>query len=214
MQFPFSPLLTLTSSCANPHGLHTTLESRTADGSIRDPAAAPRVARRLQPPRRMATSKKSPGRRRASGKRAPSTRRWSKEVTERSNALDLEAGVFTQSDPESVARSLKRSADRSAGSRVIPTDPRCRCSRSTSIAQGRSSRALSARASRRRRPSYAASTTSPRAAYSSAVPSSLTSSVSGSSLSTVPSGTRRTNELQGLSLSTKVRSASQLGRSS
>jgi hypothetical protein len=34
-------------------------------------------------------------------------------VTERSNALDLEPGVFTRSDPKSIARSLKRSAERS-----------------------------------------------------------------------------------------------------
>jgi len=41
------------------------------------------------------------------------TRRWSQRVTETSNALDLDKGVFTRSDPRSIARSLKRSADRS-----------------------------------------------------------------------------------------------------
>jgi hypothetical protein len=41
------------------------------------------------------------------------TKRWSRRVTERSNALDLDRGVFTRSDPRSIARSLKRSADRS-----------------------------------------------------------------------------------------------------
>jgi hypothetical protein len=40
-------------------------------------------------------------------------KRWSQRVTERSNALDLDPGVFTRSDPASIARSLKRSADRS-----------------------------------------------------------------------------------------------------
>lgn len=40
-------------------------------------------------------------------------KRWSKEVTEKSNALDLEEGVFSKDDPRSIARSLKRSADRS-----------------------------------------------------------------------------------------------------
>ena len=40
-------------------------------------------------------------------------RRWSQRVTETSNALDLDKGVFTRSDPRSIARSLKRSADRS-----------------------------------------------------------------------------------------------------
>src|SRR4051794_36410578 len=40
-------------------------------------------------------------------------KRWSRRVTERSNALDLDPRVFTRSDPASIARSLKRSADRS-----------------------------------------------------------------------------------------------------
>lgn len=39
--------------------------------------------------------------------------KWSKNVTERSNALDLDAGVFTLEDPKAIARSLKHSADRS-----------------------------------------------------------------------------------------------------
>ena len=40
-------------------------------------------------------------------------KRWSQRVTENSNALDLEKGVFSKLDPRSIARSLKRSADRS-----------------------------------------------------------------------------------------------------
>jgi len=39
--------------------------------------------------------------------------RWSQRVTEKSNALDLDEGVFSSDDPRSIARSLKRSADRS-----------------------------------------------------------------------------------------------------
>lgn len=35
---------------------------------------------------------------------------WSKEVTQKSNALDLEEGVFTWPDPKKIARSLQRSA--------------------------------------------------------------------------------------------------------
>ena len=41
------------------------------------------------------------------------SKRWSQKVTETSNALDLEQGVFAEDDPRSIARSLKRSADRS-----------------------------------------------------------------------------------------------------
>ena len=40
-------------------------------------------------------------------------RRWSKHVTETSHALDLEPGVFELDDPGEIARSLKRSAERS-----------------------------------------------------------------------------------------------------
>lgn len=39
--------------------------------------------------------------------------RWSQRVTETSNALDLEPGVFAFADPRRLARSLKRSAERS-----------------------------------------------------------------------------------------------------
>ena len=40
-------------------------------------------------------------------------RRWSLDVTTKSNALDLEANIFRRDDPQSIARSLKRSAERS-----------------------------------------------------------------------------------------------------
>lgn len=39
--------------------------------------------------------------------------RWSARVTKRSNALDLDSGVFTWKDPHRIARSLKRSAEHS-----------------------------------------------------------------------------------------------------
>lgn len=37
--------------------------------------------------------------------------RWSAEVTRRSSALDLEAGVFTWRNPRRIAESLKHSAE-------------------------------------------------------------------------------------------------------
>ena len=40
------------------------------------------------------------------------TNRWSRKVTETSNALDLKHRIFTKS-PREIARSLKRSAERS-----------------------------------------------------------------------------------------------------
>jgi hypothetical protein len=45
---------------------------------------------------------------------------WSRRVTSTSNALDLEAGVFTLEDPREIALSLKRSALRSKRRRVDP----------------------------------------------------------------------------------------------
>ena len=52
-------------------------------------------------------------------KRSPKPRgdkpakRWSQEVTEHSDALDLERNVFTLNDPKEIAASLKRSAETS-----------------------------------------------------------------------------------------------------
>lgn len=40
-------------------------------------------------------------------------RTWSQDVTEHSDALDLEKDVFTRDDPRSIAVSLKRSAEHS-----------------------------------------------------------------------------------------------------
>lgn len=47
-------------------------------------------------------------------------RRWSQQVTARSDALDLERGVFTSDDPVRIARSLKRSAERSRRRKASP----------------------------------------------------------------------------------------------
>jgi hypothetical protein len=46
-------------------------------------------------------------------KKRSSKRKWSKKVTEQSNALDLQKGVFTLHDPKKIAESLKRSAKKS-----------------------------------------------------------------------------------------------------
>lgn len=43
----------------------------------------------------------------------PKVKYWSRKVTETSNALDLDPGVFSLDDPHRIARSLKRSAERS-----------------------------------------------------------------------------------------------------
>ena len=48
------------------------------------------------------------------------SKRWSKHVTENSNALDLENKVFAQEDPRRIARSLKRSAEKSKRRKSSP----------------------------------------------------------------------------------------------
>ena len=47
-------------------------------------------------------------------------RRWSARVTRESDALDLERGVFSQRRPQKIARSLKRSAERSQRRKASP----------------------------------------------------------------------------------------------
>ena len=47
-------------------------------------------------------------------------KKWSQDVTENSDALDLEEGVFTKGDPKEVAKSLKRSAERSDRRKTEP----------------------------------------------------------------------------------------------
>jgi uncharacterized protein DUF3175 len=54
----------------------------------------------------------------APNKRA--TRRWSRQVTEHSDALDLEENVFKQRNPKRIAESLKRSADGSERRKASP----------------------------------------------------------------------------------------------
>lgn len=47
-------------------------------------------------------------------------RLWSGNVTRRSNALDLEPGVFTRANPRQIALSLKRSAEASQRRKAAP----------------------------------------------------------------------------------------------
>jgi hypothetical protein len=54
------------------------------------------------------------------GKSTPKPRLWSAEVMKRSNALDLEPGVFTWKDPRKIAESLKRSAEESMRRKGTP----------------------------------------------------------------------------------------------
>jgi hypothetical protein len=63
-------------------------------------------------------TKKSHARRRSAARRGG--RRWSQHVTETSDALDLQRGVFSLRDPKKIAASLKRSAERSKRRKANP----------------------------------------------------------------------------------------------
>ncbi|HEX9786527.1 MAG TPA: DUF3175 domain-containing protein [Candidatus Binatia bacterium] len=51
---------------------------------------------------------------------AKKTKRWSQRVTETSDALDLDKGVFALDSPRRIALSLKRSAERSRRRKADP----------------------------------------------------------------------------------------------
>jgi Protein of unknown function (DUF3175) len=70
-----------------------------------------RTVARSKTPRQKASGQK-PARR--------PTRSWSNRVTKESNALDLDAGVFTWDDPKRIAASLKRSAEQSHRRKAEP----------------------------------------------------------------------------------------------
>jgi Protein of unknown function (DUF3175) len=65
--------------------------------------------------RTAATTKRS-----RSSTRRKHPRKWSKQVAQRSDALDLESRVFTSDDPRRIARSLKRSAEASSRRKAGP----------------------------------------------------------------------------------------------
>jgi len=48
------------------------------------------------------------------------SRKWSAKVTRESHALALDKGVFTVKNPRAIARSLKRSAERSRARKSSP----------------------------------------------------------------------------------------------
>jgi hypothetical protein len=47
-------------------------------------------------------------------------KKWSQKVTDNSDALDLEEGIFTWKDPRKIALSLKRSAEQSTRRKTDP----------------------------------------------------------------------------------------------
>ena len=82
------------------------MAKRAAASKRRSSAARKPITRRRKP----ASARRTTSRR----------RRWSQDVTEHSDALTLERGVFTSKDPKRIAASLKRSAQRSNRRKADP----------------------------------------------------------------------------------------------
>jgi hypothetical protein len=70
-------------------------------------------------PAKRTTSRKAKSARSSHRKRTGGTRRWSQRVTETSDALTLDKGVFRKT-PHAIALSLKRSAERSRRRKSSP----------------------------------------------------------------------------------------------
>ena len=68
----------------------------------------------------MATKKRSKRQSTEAAGRSSSTRKWSAEVMKRSDAMDLEKGVFTSKSPRTIALSLKKSAESSQRRKAEP----------------------------------------------------------------------------------------------
>src|SRR4051812_45171885 len=51
---------------------------------------------------------------------AMATKKWSQDVSQHSDALDLEPGIFASDDPKKIADSLKRSAEQSLRRKAGP----------------------------------------------------------------------------------------------
>ena len=82
------------------------MAKRAAASKRRSSAARKPISRRRKP----ASARRTTTRR----------RRWSQDVTEHSDALTLERGVFTSKDPKRIAASLKRSAQLSKRRKADP----------------------------------------------------------------------------------------------
>jgi hypothetical protein len=68
----------------------------------------------------MAARKKAKSPTRKASAAAKPKRRWSAQVMKRSDALDLEAGVFKQDSARAIAQSLKKSAEASQRRKATP----------------------------------------------------------------------------------------------
>ena len=69
---------------------------------------------------RKKTSRTTASKKSAAKKKAAPKKKWSRRVMQTSDALDLEPDVFKSKDPKKIARSLKRSAEKSKRRKGTP----------------------------------------------------------------------------------------------
>jgi hypothetical protein len=81
--------------------------------------AAPKKNRATAAKKKTSTARKKTARKKTAKKTAPK-KKWSRRVMQTSDALDLESGVFKAKDPKKIARSLKRSAEKSKRRKGTP----------------------------------------------------------------------------------------------
>lgn len=68
----------------------------------------------------MAKKRKKAKAKKSTAKKSSNKKKWSQNVTEHSDALTLDRGVFTKGSPKAIAASLKRSAERSRRRKSSP----------------------------------------------------------------------------------------------
>jgi hypothetical protein len=81
--------------------------------------AAPTKRRPTAARKKTSTARKKTARKKTAKKATPK-KQWSRRVMQISDALDLESGVFKSKDPKKIARSLKRSAEKSKRRKGTP----------------------------------------------------------------------------------------------
>jgi hypothetical protein len=84
--------------------------------AVKKTAVKKKTARKRTARKRTAKKKTA---KKAGGSKKP-VRKWSGKVTETSDALDLKKNLFKQDDPDSIARSLKKSAKQSKRKKGTP----------------------------------------------------------------------------------------------
>jgi hypothetical protein len=71
------------------------------------------------------TARKDPAKKKAAPKKKSAkkgaSKKWSRKVTQTSNAMDLEKDVFKQKNPKAIAKSVKRSAEKSKRKKAGPS---------------------------------------------------------------------------------------------